>query len=666
MGKNKKTTTISRKLTLQVSSMITAILVIIMLLGLTMVYKMVDDSSKDKLKLEAQAYQYEIEGWIGSILKQANAVYASVKKHGMINDKEEMLEYLKEVTLDLDKAMPLGMYVGSEDGSYYDPTGWEVPADESYIIKERSWFKDGINYETMTLGAPYYGANMNTNMVSASAKLNDTTVMATDITLDTIVEQVNQLEILGDGYGFIIDHQSGFIIAHKNPEYIGKNIDEIDDKMVKVAYSAAEDTENVFVVREHGKDYWMKLNHIQGTQWILATCAQRAVLYKGLYHMSKLIILGAIAFIIGAAGLVFFLVKRITAPLGNLTYVITEMTKGDFTVTPEVKGNDEITIMSQALKEFVEKMQITIKQLYSISDTLNDDSNKSTEISKMTSVAAESQTEAMTQLNMTVDELARSVEEIANDATSLASTVSEVNGYSHDAMGMIQETVEAAEGGKVAVNRVADKMNTIDETMQRLEVVVKEVGISSNEINEITTLIGGIATQTNLLALNASIEAARAGEAGKGFAVVATEIGNLANSSADAVQQIGQLITKVTTQIQDVIERTANSVEDINESKALVDQTLEAFMNIYERINRASDRLNIVTEKMHVVDEVASNMAAITEEQSAGTEEILGTSENVLHQSERMTKNSEELNHIAQEVQASAESIGEHIRKFKI
>lgn len=53
MGKNKKTTTISRKLTLQVSSMITAILVIIMLLGLTMVYKMVDDSSKDKLKLEA-------------------------------------------------------------------------------------------------------------------------------------------------------------------------------------------------------------------------------------------------------------------------------------------------------------------------------------------------------------------------------------------------------------------------------------------------------------------------------------------------------------------------------------------------------------------------------------------------------------------------------------
>ena len=111
MGKNKKATTISRKLTLQVSSMITALLVIIMLLGLTMVYKMVDDSSKDKLKLEAQAYQYEIEGWIGSILKQANAVYASVKKHGMINDKEEMLEYLKEVTLDLDKAMPLGMYV---------------------------------------------------------------------------------------------------------------------------------------------------------------------------------------------------------------------------------------------------------------------------------------------------------------------------------------------------------------------------------------------------------------------------------------------------------------------------------------------------------------------------------------------------------------------------
>lgn len=666
MSSSGKTTKISIKLSTQVSAIITTLLIIITFLGLAMVYKIVDESSKEKLITEAQKYEYQIEGWIDGILKQANTVYTSIKDTEIINDKEKMLDYLKAVSLDLNPAMPLGMYVGSEDGSYYDPTGWEIPNDGSYIVKEREWFKSGINHDTMTLGTPYYGADIKTNMVSASAKLNDTTVIATDITLDTIVNQVNQLEILGNGYGFIIDRQSGFVIAHKNPEYIGLNVNEIDDDIVQASYEKAEDTENILNIKDEGEVYWTKLNHIQGTQWLLVTCAQRSILFRGLYHMGILIITAAIILIIVAGILVFYQVKRITAPLSNLTSVITEMTKGDFTVIPSIKGNDEITIMSQALKGFVEKMQLKIGNLHNVYEALNEDSSKSMDISKMTSLGAETQVEAMRQLNMAVDELVRSVEESTNNATTLALTVSEVNEYSHEAMQMIKETVEATQKGNIAVDRVADKMNIIDETMQSLDDVVKEVGVSSNEINEITTLIGAIATQTNLLALNASIEAARAGESGKGFAVVASEIGNLANSSADAVQQIGRLIAKVTAQVQEVVENTAHSVEDINESRKLVEQTLEAFSGIYEKVNHTSNQLDIVTEKMQVVDEIASNMAAITEEQFAGMEEILSTSENVLHQSETMTKNSEKLKHIAETVETSAKSVGEQIKEFKI
>ncbi|MDC0612396.1 methyl-accepting chemotaxis protein [Vibrio sp.] len=85
--------------------------------------------------------------------------------------------------------------------------------------------------------------------------------------------------------------------------------------------------------------------------------------------------------------------------------------------------------------------------------------------------------------------------------------------------------------------------DTTNEAMQALTE-------SSNQIADIVSTINGIAEQTNLLSLNAAIEAARAGDQGRGFAVVADEVRKLAFRSSESAGEIGELVQKTTSRIQ--------------------------------------------------------------------------------------------------------------------
>jgi methyl-accepting chemotaxis protein len=85
----------------------------------------------------------------------------------------------------------------------------------------------------------------------------------------------------------------------------------------------------------------------------------------------------------------------------------------------------------------------------------------------------------------------------------------------------------AVKGGQVVANVV--------QTMDAIQS-------SSRKIEDIISVIDGIAFQTNILALNAAVEAARAGEDGRGFAVVAAEVRNLAQRSAQAAKEVRHLI----------------------------------------------------------------------------------------------------------------------------
>ncbi len=105
---------------------------------------------------------------------------------------------------------------------------------------------------------------------------------------------------------------------------------------------------------------------------------------------------------------------------------------------------------------------------------------------------------------------------------------------------------------------------------------VQQLGQVSRRITGFIASIRELADMTNLLALNAAIEAARAGKHGKGFAVVADEVRRLAEQSASAAEEAGELVQDIHHQVGDVVEQMRRGQVNVGGVEELSSAALEA------------------------------------------------------------------------------------------
>lgn len=412
--------------------------------------------------------------------------------------------------------------------------------------------------------------------------------------------------------------------------------------------------------------YSVCVQAINKTPWKLIGYVSHEEVLSSLNDLQKIVIKLFIVAVILIIILIERVVHFIIKPVKELNHTIKSITEGDFTVEVKVKGNDEIATMSSSMQRFIETMHNTIQEVGKMSESLDHQAKNSSQVALELYDSAETQSNAMTELNQTVDELAMAVSEVAENATELSIVVTEASQDGKEASIKMKDTVAISEKGKADMGQVSVAMTNLNDSIEQLIKSVEEVDESSEKINNIVLLIGEIANQTNLLSLNAAIEAARAGEAGKGFAVVASEIRKLAETSQESVNNITELTSNIASLVNNTLQKTQESADNIKHSIDLVGTAENTFEDIYNTVNETNNIVQKMMEKVTKVDEVATSVAAITEEQSAAAEEILATSENLSNHAKKVTENSHTVDEDAAKLLETAENLNTSMKMFKI
>ena len=637
------------------------LVVILIVLSYLASQKIIRQEAQDMLQESLKNQASQIESWLEENLTEFNTIKTGIEQ---MNYNEKELQQILDTYYGFSSDSPEGVYLTDGRGNVMQASQVE---HRKTGANESVWYQQGLTRVNMAFGKAYQN-EAGQNVISASAILRDggeeIRVISADVLIDHISIIVNSFIDMDEARAFLVDNSDGTILAHDDSALISANMEEQASDSYLGQVASKLEAEEYDLCSLDGN--MTAFDRIQGTDWVLVSYVSEKSVYAQLYQLRTLMTIIAVIAILLLILLIERMVHVVIHPVKALTKTIVNMAEGDFTVDVEVKGSDEISIMGRSVKVFLDSMGGVIAEIRQVAEVLRGQAKTSEQVSGKLYDVSVVQTKAMTEMNSTVEQLAASVQEIAESATTLAMVVSDTREDSLSADRRMKDTVVVTEQGRKDMEQVEEAMKNIECSILRLQEAIDKVGTASLEINKIVALIGTIAEETNLLSLNASIEAARAGEAGKGFAVVATEIGKLAQTSAASVSNISTLIQEVNVLVSDTVSQAKDSSGEIAESGSLIHQAVATFHQIYENIQDTNEVIIGMIDKIGKVEEVATNVAAISEEQAASTDEIQATAENMVSESRQITENSEMVSKEAGELLRTSDDLMDQMKTFRI
>ncbi len=336
--------------------------------------------------------------------------------------------------------------------------------------------------------------------------------------------------------------------------------------------------------------------------------------------------------------LAWVIISGISKGVTSVETVANSLADGDLTGRVDYKSKDEIGHIATAFNRMADKFSTAISQVKEAIAQLAAAAEETSVVNAQTTSGINQQQMETSQVATAITEMNATVHEVARSAVAAAEAAKEAD----------TTFVE----GKLVVDKIIDAITELANEVEQSSLVIRELENESESIGSVLDVIKGIAEQTNLLALNAAIEAARAGEQGRGFAVVADEVRTLAGRTQQSTQEIEEMINRLQSGANKAVQ-----VMEVGKQKS---------MHGVEQASAAGEALNTINQAVDRINTMNTQIASAAEEQSTVTEEINRNIVNINEVAEQTSEGAKQAAIASDDLSRLAEELKQLVSQFKV
>jgi methyl-accepting chemotaxis protein WspA len=407
--------------------------------------------------------------------------------------------------------------------------------------------------------------------------------------------------------------------------------------------------------------------------------AQRSATLADLQRqMNNVLALGAVAVVVLALLITYFLARAIITPLNNLTSALRRLGAGEQSARAEVLSRDELgkvtqdfNNMAQLLQETQAREQAQTDELRAKVDLLMETVTRAAagDLTSKVNVTGDDAIgrlgngltrmfenlrgllnnvqKAGIQVTTSATEIAASAKqqeatgvEQAQTSVEVLSTTKEISANTSQLLKTMEDATAVADYTTTATSEAQVNLRRMDQTMQNMvsatdSINAKLAALSekASNINSVLTTITKVADQTNILSLNAAIEAEKAGEAGRGFSVVATEIRRLADQTSVSTWDIEQMLKEMQSAVSASVMGMDKFSEEIRRNVTEVRQVVEQLSSVMGQVQKLAPQFDAVLQGMQSqavgAQQITETMMQLNDATQQTVESLKATSEAV-------------------------------------